>query len=259
MTSNLAQSRPMRPDRAGRPVRRVAGIAEMIISESAADVLVTYSLGSCVGLTLFDPDAVVGALIHCMLPLAKIQPEEAAVSPYKFTDTGVAAVIQEMFNHGAQRSRIIAKVAGAAAPIDDKGFFKIGERNYTVLRKVLWKNNILIAAEDIRGTKPRTMTLHMDSGRTMIRSRGKEIEPRYREPSLARMRPGARSPDLDSRPSTPQDAAFAAGDHVRHQRFGEGVVVSCVVTSADQEVTVAFGNGAGVKKLLLSYAPLEKV
>ncbi|MCH8064918.1 MAG: UvrD-helicase domain-containing protein [Chloroflexi bacterium] len=93
--------------------------------------------------------------------------------------------------------------------------------------------------------------------------RGKEIEPRYREPSLARMRPGARPgarpPALDPRPSTPQDAAFAAGDRVRHQRFGEGVVVSCTVTSDDQEVTVAFGNGSGVKKLLLSYAPLEKV
>jgi DNA helicase-2/ATP-dependent DNA helicase PcrA len=51
---------------------------------------------------------------------------------------------------------------------------------------------------------------------------------------------------------------FAAGDHVRHERFGEGVVVSCVVTPEDQEVTVAFTGGAGVKKLLLSYAPLEK-
>ena len=93
--------------------------------------------------------------------------------------------------------------------------------------------------------------------------RGKEIEPRYREPSLARMRPGARPgarpPALDPRPSTPQDAAFAAGDRVRHQRFGEGVVVSCTVTSDDQEVTVAFQAGGGVKKLLLSYAPLEKV
>jgi hypothetical protein len=52
---------------------------------------------------------------------------------------------------------------------------------------------------------------------------------------------------------------FSPGDHVRHQRFGEGVVVNCTVTSSDQEVTVAFKGGGGVKKLLLSYAPLAKV
>ena len=57
----------------------------------------------------------------------------------------------------------------------------------------------------------------------------------------------------------PSDAVFAAGDHVRHERFGEGVVVSCTVTSSDQEVIVAFKGGSGVKKLLLSYAPMEKV
>jgi len=60
------------------------------------------------------------------------------------------------------------------------------------------------------------------------------------------------------RKAVPSDAVFAAGDHVRHDRFGDGVVVSCTVTPDDQEVTVAFSGGAGVKKLLLSYAPLEK-
>ena len=71
---------------------------------------------------------------------------------------------------------------------------------------------------------------------------------RYSGPSLARMRP-----------ATPTEAVFAPGDHVRHQRFGEGVVVNCTVTASDQEVTVAFKGGGGVKKLLLSYAPLAKV
>jgi chemotaxis protein CheD len=50
--------------------------------------------------------------------------------------------------------------------------FKIGERNYGVLRKVLWKNSILIAAEDVFGTAARTMYLHMDTGRVVIRSNG---------------------------------------------------------------------------------------
>ncbi len=81
---------------------------------------------------------------------------------------------------------------------------------------------------------------------------------RYRGPSLARLRD--REPAAGTwRAAVPGDAAFAAGDRVRHERFGEGIVVSCVVTSSDQEVTVAFKGGSGVKKLLLSYAPLERL
>jgi DNA helicase-2/ATP-dependent DNA helicase PcrA len=84
---------------------------------------------------------------------------------------------------------------------------------------------------------------------------GEAVEMRY-GPSLGRIRERR---GWHERPDIPTDAMFAAGDHVRHERFGEGVVVSCTVTPSDQEVTVAFKGGAGVKKLLLSYAPLEKV
>ena len=78
-----------------------------------------------------------------------------------------------------------------------------------------------------------------------------------RGPSLGRLRRDGYATRA-ARPAVPSDAAFAAGDHVHHARFGGGVVVSCVITPNDQEVTVAFKAGAGVKKLLLSYAPLEK-
>jgi len=56
-------------------------------------------------------------------------------------------------------------------------------------------------------------------------------------------------------------ASFSAGDHVRHAKFGEGIVINCNATAsgADQEVTVAFKGQAGVKKLLLSFAPLERL
>jgi DNA helicase-2/ATP-dependent DNA helicase PcrA len=63
----------------------------------------------------------------------------------------------------------------------------------------------------------------------------------------------------DDRPPVPDEAAFSAGEKVRHPRFGEGIVVSCNVVSDDQEVTVAFKGEAGIKKLMLSFAPLEKV
>jgi DNA helicase-2/ATP-dependent DNA helicase PcrA len=71
-----------------------------------------------------------------------------------------------------------------------------------------------------------------------------------------RVRVGAEDPQ--PRAAT---ASFAAGDHVRHARFGEGIVINAAMTSngADQEVTVAFKGESGVKKLLLSFAPLEKL
>ncbi len=152
------------------------GISEMKVSTEPGDVLVTYSLGSCVGLAVYDPVACIGGLIHCMLPLSKIDPAKAAATPAMFTDTGVPALLQEMLNRGASKRRLIAKVAGAAALMDEKGMFKIGERNFTVLRKILWKNDILIAAEETGGTIARTLYLYMDTGRTVIKSQGQEHE-----------------------------------------------------------------------------------
>jgi DNA helicase-2/ATP-dependent DNA helicase PcrA len=71
---------------------------------------------------------------------------------------------------------------------------------------------------------------------------------RYREP-----------PRRDDRPLVPDDAAFSGGERVRHPRFGEGIVVACVPKGGDQEVTIAFKGETGIKKLLLSFAPLERV
>jgi len=157
-------------------VTHIVGISDMKVSNKSSDVLVTYSLGSCVGVTLFDPVAQVGGLIHCMLPLSKIDPVKAETNPFMFTDLGIPALLKAVFDLGAERKRLVVKVAGAATMLDSKDLFKIGERNYTVIRKVLWKNNILIAAEDVAGTVPRTMFLYMDLGKTIIKSRGQEVE-----------------------------------------------------------------------------------
>lgn len=148
----------------------------MKVSTSVEDILITYSLGSCVGLSLYDPVAQVGGLIHCMLPLSRISPDKAVSYPARFTDTGVVALLREVIAAGARKDRLIARVAGAAKMLDENGLFKIGERNYTVLRKVLWKNDVLIRSEDVGGTISRTVYLEMASGRTMLKSGGRERE-----------------------------------------------------------------------------------
>ena len=151
-------------------------ISDMKVSKSADDVIVTYSLGSCVGLTLFDPIAKVGGMIHCMLPMSKIDPEKARIKPYMFVDTGVAALLGELYAMGAQRQNLVAKVAGAGSPLGREETFRIGQRNYTILRKFLWKNNILIDKENVGGSKARTLYLYMGDGRTTVKSEGMEVE-----------------------------------------------------------------------------------
>ncbi len=148
----------------------------MKVSKNPEDVLVTYSLGSCVGVTLYDPLQKIGGLIHCMLPLSKIDPVKAKDNPYMFVDTGLPLLLQTILDLGGEKKRIIAKVAGGAVLLNDNGTFRIGERNYIVVRKLLWKNNILISSEDVGGTIPRTMYLYINDGKTIIRSTGKEYE-----------------------------------------------------------------------------------
>jgi len=148
----------------------------MKVSSNPEDVLVTYSLGSCVGVTLYDPLQKIGGLIHCMLPLSKVDPERAKEVPYMFVDTGLPLMLQTLINMGANKNRIVAKVAGGAVLLDDNGMFRIGERNHIVVRKLLWKNNILISSEDVGGTLARTLYLQINDGKTIIKSAGKEYE-----------------------------------------------------------------------------------
>ena len=73
------------------------------------------------------------------------------------------------------------------------------------------------------------------------------------------MNPGGRTgPPKEDGPVTAR-VLLKAGERVRHSKFGEGIVISCVPSGQDHEVTVAFKGNSGIKKLLLGYAPLEKV
>jgi len=154
----------------------VVGMADMATSAREDDAIITYSLGSCLGVSCYDPVAKVGGIIHCMLPLSRMDSEKAAVKPAMFVDTGVPLFLQRIFELGARKSRLVVKVAGGAKVLEQADHFKIGERNYTVLRKVLWKNNILIASEAIGGMRPRTMCLYMATGTTTVRTGGEKVE-----------------------------------------------------------------------------------
>jgi chemotaxis protein CheD len=154
----------------------IVGISEMAVSSNVDDVLTTYSLGSCLGITIYDPTLHVGGMIHCMLPLSQIDAQKALENPCMFVDTGTVKLLKEMFALGCRKSNMVVKIAGGSAVLDSKGLFKIGERNYTIFRKILWKNSMLIQAEDVGGNVSRTVRLEIATGRVVVKSGGMERE-----------------------------------------------------------------------------------
>ncbi|MDK9700587.1 MAG: chemotaxis protein CheD [bacterium] len=125
---------------------------------------------------MYDPVLGIGGMLHSMLPLSKIDEEKARQQPAMFVDTGLTAMLTDFFQQGSARNRLVVKIAGCSQLLDEKGVFRIGERNNAVTRKILWKNNILIAGEDVGGTLSRTVTLNLATGVTTIRSSGKEYQ-----------------------------------------------------------------------------------
>ena len=156
-------------------MRHIVVVGDMKVGRDG-DTLVTHSLGSCLGLMIYDPVTRVGGLLHAMLPLSKINPSKAAANPFMFVDTGVPAVFKSIYDLGGRKGRLVIKAAGCGEPLGQGEMFKIGERNYTVLKKLLWKNNVLIETEDVGGSKSRTVNFDLSTGRTVISSGGKKWE-----------------------------------------------------------------------------------
>jgi len=155
------------------------GVADMKHSSSPEDVIITHALGSCLGITVWDPVARIGGMLHVMLPCSRIDPEKAAERPFMFVDTGVPLLFKEAYRLGAEKSRLIVRVAGGAAvhgKSDEEDLFKIGKRNVAMLRKLLWKNGVLVDAEDVGGHCSRTMSLEVGTGRVILRVDGRERE-----------------------------------------------------------------------------------
>lgn len=163
-----------RPEKRATSGTLGVGISEFALSLDPSDVLITFSLGSCLGVAFHDPVAQVGGMIHCLLPSSRHNPDRAANGPAMFVDTGVAMALRRMFDAGARRESLVISVAGCGHPVVDAGAFSVGRSNLEVLKRLLDKNGLSIAASDTGGSRPRTMRLYMDSGRVTVATNGVE-------------------------------------------------------------------------------------
>jgi chemotaxis protein CheD len=153
-------------------VIHIVGVAEMKISDKRGDLIITHALGSCLGVAVHDTLACVGGLLHVMLPLSTINPEKAEKNPFMFIDTGFPRFLIECFKTGAKKQRLEIMVAGGANSQnrEENDYFQIGKRNFIILRKLLWKEGLLLKSYDVGGSNSRTMSLEIGTGRVTIKS-----------------------------------------------------------------------------------------
>jgi chemotaxis protein CheD len=149
-------------------------VADVAVTNRPDVQIVTHALGSCIGVTVYDPDARVGGMLHFMLPTSATNKEKARDKPAMFGDTGIPLLFNACYDLGAKKSRVVVCAAGGAEVLADDGHFKIGSRNRTLLRKLFWKNNILLAADDTGGNISRTLVLNMADGLVCVRNKGQE-------------------------------------------------------------------------------------
>ena len=152
----------------------MVGISDMKVSNNPDDVLITYSLGSCIGVTIWDPEVRTGGLLHYLLPDSNLDKEKAKKNPFIFPDSGVPLLFREAYKFGASKKRMIVKVAGGAQVLDNNDFFDIGKRNVLALRKIFWRNNVIVAGSDIGGTISRTIFFNIKTGVTLVKMPGRK-------------------------------------------------------------------------------------
>lgn len=150
------------------------GIADMKFTRLEG-VLVTYALGSCVGVCLYDPVAKVASMIHIMLPSRLEGSTDSNV--YKYADSGITTTLKKMEVFGAVKSRITAKIAGGAKMFDipnGSNLGNIGMRNVDSVRQVLKSEGIPIINDDVGGNYARTLLFDSSNGLGIIRTYGRK-------------------------------------------------------------------------------------
>jgi chemotaxis protein CheD len=147
----------------------IVTVGSFAVSNSQKVTLTTFSLGSCIGVSLYDPVARAGGLLHAMLPSSSINPSKAAERPGLFVDTGVAALFRACYQLGADKHRLRICVAGAAQFMDKSNFFNIGLRNYQQLTEILRQHHLTMAASEVGGVVSRTMQLDIRTGEVKLK------------------------------------------------------------------------------------------
>ena len=150
----------------------VVGIGDMKLGRQEGTII-TYALGSCIGIALYDPMIKLGALVHIMLP------EKGNIADsniFKYADTGLRETFRKLYAYGADKRRLTAKIAGGAKMFDMKGgssLGNIGDRNAQSVKRVLAQEGIRVLKEDTGANYARTMSIDLQTGMVLFKTFGR--------------------------------------------------------------------------------------
>ncbi len=145
------------------------GLGEMVISRNPGDVLVAYGLGSCIGFGVFDPQVRLAGMLHAVLP-ERVNGSEG--TSYKYVDFGITSLIEEMVKAGADRRRMVIRMAGGANMLVSSNLtnsFDIGTRNASAALATMQRLGLRLYSQDVGGNQGRTVRLYVSNGRMTVR------------------------------------------------------------------------------------------
>lgn len=148
----------------------IVPLASLAVAPAPAR-LSAVGLGSCVAVTLWDPEARIGGLAHVLLP-APPQGSAADLAA-RYAASAVPSLVEQLVARGAGPSRLLATLSGGAAmfaALQPPGSLQVGERNTVAAREALRAAGIPVRAEWVGGDFGRSTTLDVGSGIVTVSS-----------------------------------------------------------------------------------------
>lgn len=170
MTNILVRNKPASPAPENVPASIVVPIGGITVSGDPHTVLLTYALGSCVALLIYDGLARIAGLTHVMLPASRVNARKGAENPGLFADTAVPALVHALEAAGGHRADLVAKVVGGAEMLSSADSLAIGARNVAALENALAAAGIPIAARDVGGRQSRSVEARVADGIAVVTS-----------------------------------------------------------------------------------------
>lgn len=146
----------------------VVGVGDLKVSNDANVIITTYALGSCLGITAFDPEQKIGGMLHAMLPSSKAAEREKNRRAM-FVDTGMEDLLSEMQTMGADLQKLEIKVFGGAKVLEADRFFRIGSKNVEAFNEIVNQRGLIVRALEVGGNSNRTIKFQISSGRVKVK------------------------------------------------------------------------------------------